>query len=266
MFDELMDAFEKIGKNCHRKLGDGLPFFPTEYYSEGTMLKLVVAMLREVDVSKLSGIVADIARAARKGWLSEGEMRPAFFGEGPTSADGIVGDLAIQNGTEWGAAISDVDKPHFYVLEAKMGSSLSRNTKSTSGKGDEGFHQAARNISCIAGIACRAGVSVSDFDGRFYVLAPSAKSKGILEVVGNSVKVIERALEGTNERHLFRDREYASRELFMEHVQAIAARSTLVTWESVLSALDEFDCAGRIGKFYEICCEVNLSRSQLRAQ
>ena len=266
MFKELIDAFELIGKCCHRKIGDKRPFFPTEFYSEGTMLKLVVALLREVDSDVLPSPISDIAKAAKNGWMSEGELRPVFTGEGPTSADGVVGNIEIQKGTEWGVALAEAREPQLYVLEAKMGSCLSRNTKSKSANGEEGFHQAARNIACIAGVAYRANVAVQNFDGRFYVLAPAAKSQGMLDVIRSSVEVVERAMAGSSPRHMFRSNEYIDSELFVSLVRKVASGSMLVTWESVLTSLEGFEGVDQIKAFYESCCAVNLDRSQLRVQ
>lgn len=266
MFAELINAYESIGKYCHRSMDDKRPFFPTEFYSEGTMLKLVVAFLREVDSNILPSPISDIAKAAKNGWMSEGELRPVFTGEGPTSADGVVGNIKIQKGTEWGVALSEAREPQLYVLEAKMGSRLSRNTKSTSAKGEEGFHQAARNIACIAGVAYRANAAVQNFDGRFYVLAPAEKSQGMLDVIQSSVEVIERAIARSSPRHMFRSNEYSDSELFVSLVRKVASSSTLITWESVLSSLEGFKGVDRIKAFYESCCAANLDRSQLRVR
>ena len=253
MFKELIEAFDAIGQYCHFKCGDGQPFYPTEVYSEGTMLKLVVAKLQEVATESIIGdkIIREIANAAKCGWMCEGRMRSAFKNEGATRADAIVGNLAVQSGTRWRMTLS-TQKPtevRCYVLEAKMGSGLSSDTKATHGK--DGFNQAARNIACIAAAACEAKVTRDIFDGRFYVIAPKKNDNcaSIKDLISVSPKIIEREIDKKDPRHLFRQ-EFEKKD-FMDFVNSIATNSCLLYWDDIIGAIP--DNGQKLFEFYGKC-------------
>ena len=218
------------------------------------MLKLVVAKLQEVAAESIieDKTMREIADAAKSGWMCEGRMRSAFKNEGATRADAIVGDLAVQSGTRWRMTLPTQNPTvvRCYVLEAKMGSGLSSETKATHGK--DGFNQAARNIACIAAAACEAKVTRDKFDGRFYVIAPKTNDNcaSIEKLISDSPKIIEREIDKKDPRHLFRQE--FRKEDFMDFVKSIATNSCLLYWDDIIGVIPDKDDR-KLFDFYGEC-------------
>ena len=169
MFNELISAIESIGKYCEL---DGCPnphlkhFYKTEFYNEGWVLKLTLALLHEMDFKPLNGLkIGLIKEALHKGWMSEGRLSAAFTHEQCTHADAVLGDIAVES--HWGVTLNK-DAKHFVIIEAKLGSKLADRTKNST----RTFNQAARNVACMPYAMLKADLT-QDFRSHFFVLIPS---------------------------------------------------------------------------------------------
>ncbi len=121
-------------------------FPPTELYSEGWMLRLVLdAAMRGAPC--LPFVLAPGAR-----WFSEARLASPFLprmrgdrlAEGFTHADAVVGHLDVAGVTTAGV-VPAAGATQFVVLEAKMGSKLSAGTRYA-----PDYDQLARNVAALA--------------------------------------------------------------------------------------------------------------------
>jgi hypothetical protein len=160
LLSELISSFDP--SNPH--------FRPTELYNEGWLIKLVLHQ-----ASTIPDETFPLGFLPGSTWFSEGLLPTAFKArhkgdtrsEARTNADGVIGHIRI--GTK---AKADLElEPHatqFTVVEAKVGSPLSKGTSNASY-----FDQAARNVACMAEVIAQAGVEPSRVDRlEFVVLAP----------------------------------------------------------------------------------------------
>jgi len=177
MFKDVMQAVEKLKALCAKPgtgYVDGIPLVDTEVFNEGWMLRLVVSALAEAPFlkkdgyrsSKIKEAIATIRRLSKKGWCSEGQLSPAHKNEGPTCADGLVGDIAISptrsgKRKKWGF---DGASGELCALEAKLGSMLAKGTTHSSK-----YNQVARYLSCLAKIELSKGC---DLASCLYVIGP----------------------------------------------------------------------------------------------
>ncbi len=248
-------AIERIAELLSKSVSPDRVFPPTDLYSEGWMLRLVLDWFnRNPDVQHELGFCKG------SGWYSEALLPSAFLArkrgdslaESWTHADGVIGrfligedgagDLSLKNGAT-----------QFVVAEAKMFSKLSAGVTNA-----KYFNQAARNVACIAEIAKRAGIAPSSFeDLAFYVVAPKARiDEGVFseqmdidamrEVVRRRVSEYE-----DPEKHQWFD------EWFLPTLAA--AKIRCISWEEILTVISEHkEADGQdLGEFYAKCLEFN---------
>ncbi len=139
---------------------------PTEIYNEGWMTRLLVYESIKEKI-KLKGI--DYKKI--KYWTSEALISSPFvkddkYREGYTHADMALGDFSVDFNTRGQIKILKNAKI-FGIMEAKMGSNLSKGTKYF-----KNYNQASRNLACIAYNTM--GTNCEIF---FYVVAPENKIK-----------------------------------------------------------------------------------------
>ena len=160
LLSELIYSFDPSNPN----------YRPTDIYNESWLIKLVLHQ-----ASMIPDETFPIGFLHGSTWFSEGLLPTAFkarsqgdpLSEARTNAYGVIGQIRI------GAkAKADLElEPHatqFTVVEAKVGSPLSKGTSNASY-----FDQAARNVACMAEVIARAGKEPSGFDRlEFVVLAP----------------------------------------------------------------------------------------------
>lgn len=119
---------------------------PTEIYNEGWMTRLLVYYSIQ-EKSVINGI--DFGKI--KNWTSEALISSPFIEgqnkklrEGYTHADMAIGDFDVDYIKRGEIGIGDKAKL-FGIIEAKMGSNLSKGTKHA-----PDYNQASRNLACIA--------------------------------------------------------------------------------------------------------------------
>src|SRR6056297_3202708 len=146
---------------------------PTELYNEGWMLRLVLDWFENRPAVDHPLRFEPDAR-----WYSEALLASRFLptrrgdplAESFTHADGVIGHFDIRPG-ERGEATVTPDGRQLIVIEAKMGSGLSKGVKNAPGYG-----QAARNVACIAHALTVAGARLEQFDSLgFFVVAPKSQ-------------------------------------------------------------------------------------------
>lgn len=226
---------------------------PTFLYNEGWMLRLI---LDAKDRGLLPGVFA-----ANTTWFSEAQLRTPFGKDkGPkhesnTRADAIIGDFTACIATKTGVTLAS-DAQTFVVLEAKLGSSLSSNTRNA-----PGFDQAARNVACIARTLELAGRHPDQMETLgFYVVAPQISIDaglfaGPMSPDSIGLRVKERIEQFTGNP---RDSLHAwYKNWFCPLLDKMLKDNTLccLSWEGLIAQISEQDAdAGReIETFYEQC-------------
>lgn len=145
-------------------------FRPTEIYNESWLVKLIMHQAATMHDNDFP-----LGFLAESTWFSEALLPTAFksrsrsdpLGESRTSADGVIGHFII--GKKGKADFELKNKPNqFTVIEAKIGSSLSKGTSNALD-----FDQAARNVACMAEVIAQSNLRPSSFSRLdFIVLAP----------------------------------------------------------------------------------------------
>ena len=266
MFDDMISAMDSIGKYCefrhkpYKSTPPQRPFYQTEFYNEGWMLKLTIAYLIQVDDEHAKDMPEDIQTirsAAKRGWMSEGRLSAAFTHEQCTHADAVLGDIKIAKGTKWGVELKDSigeSARYFTVIEAKLGSALSKGTKHA-----KEFNQAARNLSCMAYALMKAEIKVeSPFIPRFFVIMPEddskhfEDSKNLFEGNGSKIKeAIKEAIEAIKENDDHQLVNKIKKEGFKDWVNRIECK--IITWRTILDKI----CNSSLCKYYNEALRAN---------
>ncbi len=146
-------------------IDNGLPNInPTIIYNEGWMIRLLVQQ-SIIEKTVISGI--DFSQISH--WTSEALISSPFikapnYREGYTHADIALGDFSVDYSKRGEIRILD-DARVFGIIEAKMGSNLSKGTTHV-----KNYSQASRNLACIAHNAFNKTCKTF-----FAVVAPEAK-------------------------------------------------------------------------------------------
>jgi len=123
------------------------PIKPTDFYEEGWMTSLTMAVVAETGIDLPPFRITPTAR-----WWREGLLRSPFNrkfrgdqrGEGLTHADTVIGHFDRRGTTKRGIAVR-ANATQLDVVEAKINSPLSGRTSNATG-----FDQAARSVACMA--------------------------------------------------------------------------------------------------------------------
>ena len=153
---------------------------PTELYNEGWLLRLTLDWFER---NRSAAHPFALRSGAR--WYSEALLSSRFLptrrrdplAESFTHADGILGHFEISPG-ERGEATVSKDADQLVVIEAKLGSRLSKGVKNA-----EDYGQAARNVACVAHTIQVAGLEPRALGSLgFYVVAPEQQIRaGVFE-------------------------------------------------------------------------------------
>jgi hypothetical protein len=134
---------------------------PTIIYNEGWIVRLLVieSMLEKITIENI-----EFGKLANKKWSSEALIASPFVTtkinrEGYTHADIILGDFDVNYGERGEVVLADMPEV-LGIIEAKMGSSLSKGTKNA-----PNYNQASRNICCLA------HTTQSTDCGTFFIIA-----------------------------------------------------------------------------------------------
>ncbi len=230
---------------------------PTELYNEGWLLRLVLDWFER---ERTTGHPFAVQKGAR--WYSEALLASQFLptrrtdtlAESFTHADGVMGHFEISPG-ESGEATLRKDAEQFVVIEAKLGSRLSKGVKNSSGYG-----QAARNVACVAHVVQVAGIQPRALHSLgFFVAAPEQQiQSGVFEdfvtkkKIRSQVKARVAQYDGTHDAW-FKDS-------FLPTLEAIVV--DLLSWESIIGHIDEHDANSGLPEFYHDCLRFNPMRGR----
>lgn len=138
---------------------------PTVFYNEGWITRLLVLSSIQEKIK-----LGNVDFSCINNWTSEALISSPFINaqnhrEGYTHADIAVGDFKVDY-SKRGKIIVNDDAILFGIIEAKMGSNLSKGTKHV-----KEYNQACRNLVCIAYNT----LDKADCKLFFYVVAPESK-------------------------------------------------------------------------------------------
>ena len=242
--------------NLLSNINHDIPNFPpTDLYSEGWLLRLVVAWFSKY------GVPDHPLSFPKDGhWFSEARLHSAFLprfmgdplAESHTNADGVIGHFVIGSKGKTDLELTP-DASHFVVLEAKMYSGLSSGVTHA-----KYYDQAARSVACMAEVLSRADRKPQSFSQLgFYVLAPKdqIKSRTFSRHLGEQSikdKVNRRISSYKGERDdWFKD-------WFTPTLEVIDIHS--ISWEAVLNNVSERDSqtGDLLKEYYLQCLTFNL--------
>lgn len=234
-------------------------FPPTDLYSEGWLLRLVV------DWFSKSGVPDHPLSFPKDGhWFSEARLHSAFLprfmgdplAESHTNADGVIGHFVIGSKGKTDLELTP-DASHFVVLEAKMYSELSKGVKNA-----KYYDQAARNVACTAEVLRRADRKPQSFSQLgFYVLAPEDQIKSRTfsrQLDKQSIKAkVDRRISAYDGK-----RDQWFKEWFKPTLESIDVRS--LSWEAILDAIKERDSktGDSLREYYSHCMTFNSTNKK----
>jgi hypothetical protein len=140
---------------------------PTLIYNEGWMTRLLVRQSLKEKIKLKSLNFGDISNWTSEALISSPFIKAKTYREGYTHADIALGDFNVNYENRGEIIISDNAKI-FGIIEAKMGSDLSKKTANTIN-----YNQASRNLACIASKT----YNKKDCSIFFSVVAPEVKLK-----------------------------------------------------------------------------------------
>jgi hypothetical protein len=241
---------ERVHRIIDLVLSSSPPFPPTDVFSEGWMLRLVLDWFSS---HNLPG--HDLTFQSEATWFSEALLPSPFSyrfrgdsrAEGRTHADGVVGHVLVGDLGKADIALRE-KASQFVVAEAKMFSPLSPGTKNA-----PTYNQAARNVACIANVLFRARQVPANFRSlAFLVLAPHAhiRDSGIQPLLAK--EAIEAAVR-VRASSFAPDLDPWLEEWFIPTVRSTTIAA--ISWEQVLADIKKADteAAATLADFYELC-------------
>lgn len=225
---------------------------PTLLFNEGWLLRLALDWhSRQQPCSKSRLAFCKGARWYSEGWLASPFLernRSDSLKENYTRADGVIGHFDISPGKRSKIRLAK-GATQFVVIEAKLGSKLSPNTKNA-----PDYDQAARNAACLAHVVGESGRCPDELSRvAFYVIAPKIRmEKGVFgdlvskESIRNKVKDRVDAYEGEKDKW------------FDNTFLPVLARLSVctVTWEDIIEEIEETeqtDFGGCFREYYAWC-------------
>ena len=231
---------------------------PTLLYNEGWMLRLILNWFANNPGIEYEGL--SIPNDCT--WFSEALLPSPFLRgkterEGYTHADGVAGKFYIGEDKKKGKLFLREDCDFFYVVEAKMSSSLSSGTTNA-----EEYNQAARNIACIAELWIQQqlkkqpNLKIEDLKAEevhklgFYVLLPKEHHKRQdieltltkTEIIKKITKRIEDIPEADVNKSI-----YWLKDNLDNFVGKLSIKA--ITWEDILDTIKD----SSFNEFYEKC-------------
>jgi hypothetical protein len=234
--------------------------FPsTLLYNEGWMLRLTLSIAKE-------GIPCLPFRFSQGSeWFSEALLTSPFqarfrrdpLAETMTHADCVVGHFRMKDDSKAGLELLEGAK-QFIVLEAKMYSPLSEGTTHA-----RFYHQAARNVACMAQILSIAKRSPHDLELGFFVLAPEDQiENGVFSdpmKKDNIVEKVSRRIDLYKEDNTYYEKLTTWKDsYFLPLISTI--KIDCISWEDILNKIENNNLI--LGKelhtFYNKCKHYNL--------
>ncbi len=217
---------------------------PTEIYNEGWMTRLLVYYSVQENLR-----VRDVSFGELSNWTSEGLISSPFvfadkLREGYTHADMVLGDFSV-NFENRGQISVNPEANLFGIIEAKMGSSLSKGTKHA-----PEYNQASRNIACIAFNTLETDIPVF-----FGVAAPEAtlqkhqiKDKLVMSSFISQIENRFNMYEDDHPIQKFREEVYT---------RSLAVRTFMLSYEEWIDNFQGKQCYEELSDFYKSCLKWN---------
>lgn len=241
----MIEAISRILGRCE-SIDTVMP--PTALFNEGWLLRLVLDWS-----DRHRQVVHPLSFSVGASWYSEALLPSRFLqqrrgdskAESYTHADGIIGHFDVASERRSKVKLRPNTK-QFVVLEAKLGSGLSKGTKNA-----PNYDQAARNVACMAYMLGNAGINPNTIDRlAFHVLAPVAciKSGVFADLVTKSSikrKVQERVSAYTGKHDAW------FQDTFLPTLERIEL--DILAWEDILSLLPKTIETELMSDFYMHC-------------
>lgn len=151
----------------------------TIFFNEGWMLRIFLNWYSK-NYMKIS--IEGLPKS--NNWFSEASLRTIFSGkrdsigrEGSTSADGVIGSFSMRDNKVSGITISNDEKVEFAIIEAKIGSPLSKGVTYA-----KYFDQAARNVGCLITESFLANVKVDLIEQLTLIVLTSKNNVNYKEI------------------------------------------------------------------------------------
>jgi hypothetical protein len=234
--------------------GDIPNFPPTDLYSEGWLLRLVVDWF-----SSSASSNHPLSFPEDGHWFSEARLPSAFLArfkgdplaELHTNADGVIGHFVIGQKGKTDLNLSP-SATHFVILEAKLYSGLSKGVARANY-----YDQAARSVACMAEVLRRADLEPDSLTQlAFYVLAPRDQIKARtfsrhLDKKSIEDKVARRISPYEGERDDW------FKNWFVPTLREVDIQS--ISWEGVLDVICQADpeTGASLEEYYSQCLNYN---------
>ncbi len=222
----ILAAVRSMEKCCDKGYEGQRPVAISEVYNETWLLRLVLAYMHDYDGDittsndKEKTTLCRIRNAVRNRWISEGGLPPVFDDEGTTWTDAILGDVSYDEKTKRGIKLAGGSRTGVVVVEAKMGSALSRGTTH-----HPEYNQAARNIACLAQLV-KGDLNLAE-KSSFVVLAPQKKLADWMKAGYCPQRLIVEARNAIDESH----------SCLLAAEEKIIDNSIAMSWEDVINSM-----------------------------
>ena len=234
-------------------------FPPTEVYSEGWMLRLVLNWFSNNQV-----VENDLSFFVNSRWFSEALLSSKFLplwrgdnlSESWTHADGVIGHFEIGNNGNGDLKITDNAK-QLIVCEAKMFSKYSSGTKNA-----PKYNQVARNVACMCNICTTQKNDINEIKIGFFGLIPEIQLKNertfnIYIAKQNIGETVLNRINQYKERSDFKEKIDWYNDKFVPFLEHINIQN--ISWESVIDYIQNKDSVYGLGlnEFYQKCIIYN---------
>ena len=229
---------------------------PTELYSEGWLLRLVLDWFE----AHRAANDHPLSFRPRALWFSEALLASRFLAESRsdrlaesyTHADGVVGHFDMAPGARGEATVAD-GAEQLVVVEAKLGSPLSKGVKNA-----KNYGQAARNVACMAHMLDFKKRDPSSMDSlAFFVIAPESQIRsGIFEDFVTKPRIASQVEARVAQYGGARDEWLET--AFRPTLEAIDVG--LLSWEGIIEIVEQRDPDCELRSFYDQCLRFNPLR------
>ncbi|HPW67646.1 MAG TPA: hypothetical protein PLS84_11285 [Salinivirgaceae bacterium] len=213
---------------------------PTIIYNEGWIVRLLVieSMLEKITIENI-----EFGKLANKKWSSEALIASPFVTtkinrEGYTHADIILGDFDVNYGERGKVVLADMPEI-LGIIEAKMGSSLSKGTRNA-----PNYNQASRNICCLA------HTTQSTDCGTFFIIAAP---QSIIKKYNNFEEQINQIKPQISERFSHSEISY-SKEI---EKKVSECKVSVISYEDWINKLKHAEIKNMLIDFYNQCKKYN---------
>ncbi|MCW5521115.1 hypothetical protein J1N09_14800 [Aureitalea sp. L0-47] len=234
-----MDAISEIIKTMNNTSSS---VNPTEIYNEGWMTRMLMYYSVKEKL-KFKGI-----DFTNKRWTSEALISSPFVSakskrEGYTHPDIAIGDFKIDYSVSGKLEMANAHE--FGIIEAKMKSQLSKETKNA-----KGFNQASRNVACIA------HNTPKECKTFFFVVLPKS-NRDRKKRDGTTIKdlvskdTIERQITQRVKSHNDANQDQQIDDNLIERVKQ--CKLEVITYEDWIKAFNNIKIKEELNEFYDAC-------------